>query len=81
VDDDLLAALDAGQVGHAVLDVFHAEPLPPGHRYWTHPRVTVLPHAAAGTDARSAARVAADNLRAFVEGRPVAHLVDTQRGY
>jgi glyoxylate/hydroxypyruvate reductase A len=81
VDADLLAALDDGQVGHAVLDVFHAEPLPPEHRYWTHPRVTVLPHAAAATDARSAARVAADNLRAFVDGRPVAHLVDTRRGY
>lgn len=81
VDADLLAALDSGQVGRAVLDVFHTEPLPAPHPYWQHPRVTVLPHAAAGTDARSAARVAADNLRAFVEGRAVAHLVDTQRGY
>lgn len=81
VDEDLLAALDDGQIGHAVLDVFHTEPLAAEHRYWTHPRVTVLPHAAAATDARSAARVAAYNLRAFVEGRPVAHLVDTRRGY
>jgi glyoxylate/hydroxypyruvate reductase len=81
VDADLLAALDSGQIGRAVLDVFHTEPLPAEHRYWSHPQVTVLPHAAAATDARSAANVAADNLRAFVEGRPVAHLVDTGRGY
>lgn len=81
VDADLLAALDRGQVGHAVLDVFHTEPLPPQHPYWTHPRVTVLPHAAAATDPRSAARIAVANLRALAEGRPLAHLVDRARGY
>ena len=81
VDADLLAALDAGRLRHAVLDVFHTEPLPPGHRYWTHPQVTMLPHAAALTDPRSAALVAAANLRALRDGRPLAHLVDRARGY
>ena len=81
VDADLLAALDSGHLRHAVLDVFHTEPLPPGHAYWAHPRVTVLPHAAAATDPRSAAAVVAANLRALREGRPLAHLVDRQRGY
>jgi len=81
VDDDLLAALDSGHVAHAVLDVFRTEPLPPQHRYWTHPRVTVLPHVAALTDVRSAAQVVAHNLRALREGRPLRHLVQRERGY
>ncbi len=81
VDADLLDALDAGRLQRAVLDVFRSEPLPPDHRYWDHPRVTVLPHIAAQTDARSAAQVAAANVRALRAGAPLAHLVDRSRGY
>lgn len=81
VEPDLLAALDAGQLGHAVLDVFQAEPLPADHPFWAHPAVTVLPHAAALTDPASAAGVVAANVRALREGRPLAHLVDRSRGY
>ena len=81
VEPDLLAALDAGQLSHAVLDVFASEPLPASHPFWRHPRVTVLPHAAALTDARSAAEVVAANVRALRAGRPLAHLVERVRGY
>ena len=81
VDADLLAALASGHIAHAVLDVFHAEPLPAGHAYWSHPRVTVLPHVAAPTDPRSAAMVVARNVRALREGRPLSHVVDRLRGY
>jgi glyoxylate/hydroxypyruvate reductase A len=81
VDADLLAALASGRLRHAVLDVFHTEPLPPEHPFWQHPDITVLPHAAALTDPRSAADVAAANLRAALAGQPVAHLVDRTRGY
>lgn len=81
VDEDLLAALASGQVGHAVLDVFHQEPLPTAHAYWQHPQVTVLPHAAAATDPRSAARVAAANVRAVLAGGEPAHRVERARAY
>ncbi len=81
VEPALLDALDRGALAHAVLDVFRTEPLPAGHRFWTHPRVTVLPHAAAQTDPRSAADVAAANVEALVAGRPLAHRVARERGY
>jgi len=81
VDADLLAALDSGQLRHAVLDVFHGEPLPTAHPFWSHPRVTVLPHVAAQTDARSAAHIVAANVKRWRAGEPVANLVDRDRGY
>ncbi|MDT7833881.1 2-hydroxyacid dehydrogenase [Aquabacterium sp. OR-4] len=81
LDADLLAALDAGQIGHAVLDVFSTEPLPADHRYWQHPQVSVLPHAAAMTDARTAAAIAAANIAALAAGRPIANLVQRATGY
>lgn len=81
VEADLLDALDRGHLQHAVLDVFAQEPLPADHAFWAHERVTVLPHVAAATDARSAAAVVAANLQALADGRPLAHLVDRARGY
>ncbi|MEO8059411.1 MAG: glyoxylate/hydroxypyruvate reductase A [Burkholderiales bacterium] len=81
VDADLIAALDSGHLEHAVLDVFATEPLPADHPYWRHAKVTVLPHVAAQTDPRSAALIAADNVRAFRAGRTPLNLVDRTRGY
>ena len=81
VEADLLAALAGGQLRHAVLDVFAAEPLPPSHPFWSHPQVTVLPHVAAQTDARSASALVAANVAALRAGRPLRHLVDRARAY
>ena len=81
VEKDLLVALNAGRLAHAVLDVFDAEPLPPTHVFWFHPRVTLWPHVAARTDLRSAAAVVATNVEAVRRGEPAAHVADRTRGY
>jgi glyoxylate/hydroxypyruvate reductase len=80
-DDALLAALNAGHIGHATLDVFRTEPLPSDHPYWSHPRVTVTPHIAADTRPDTASRVIAENIRRGQAGAPFLHLVDRSRGY
>ena len=81
VDADLLAALNSGHLKRAVLDVFHTEPLPRDHPFWTHPQVTVLPHVAAQTDPHSAVRVVARNVMAVRSGSAVHHLVNRHVGY
>jgi len=80
-DDALLAALDAGQVGHATLDVFRVEPLPAEHPFWAHPKVTVTPHIASETRPQSASRVIAENIRRGQSEKPFLHLVDRTAGY
>ncbi len=80
-DAALLAALDAGHLRHATLDVFRVEPLPRDHPFWSHPRVTVTPHIAAETRPASAARVIAENVRRGEAGEPFLHLVDRRAGY
>ncbi|MFV0303079.1 MAG: 2-hydroxyacid dehydrogenase [Paracoccus sp. (in: a-proteobacteria)] len=80
-DKALVAALDSGHLGHAVLDVFRDEPLPPGHPFWAHEKITVTPHIAAETRPGTAAGLVAENLRRAMTGQPVLYLVDRQKGY
>ena len=80
-DDALIAALDSGQLGHATLDVFRTEPLPPEHPFWAHPKVTVTPHVASATRCDSASRTIVENVRRGEAGEPFLHLVDRERGY
>lgn len=80
-DDALIAALDSGQVSHATLDVFREEPLPQGHAFWAHDRVTVTPHVASATRAVTAVGVIAENIRRGEAGEPFLHLVDRSKGY
>lgn len=80
-DAALLAALDEGAVGHATLDVFRQEPLPPDHPFWRHPRITVTPHVAAETRPETAVRALAENVRRGEAGLPLLHLVDRRAGY
>jgi glyoxylate/hydroxypyruvate reductase A len=81
VEEDLIPALEAGQLCGAALDVFRDEPLPPGHPFWSHPRILVTPHVAGITNPATAAPIIAATIRDFESGRPLSHRVDPARGY
>ena len=78
---DLIAALDSGQIGAAVLDVFEEEPLPADNPAWTHPRITVTGHLAGYASRRARAASVAATLAAMERGETVPHLYDRARGY
>jgi glyoxylate/hydroxypyruvate reductase len=81
VDEDLLAALDSGKVGAAMLDVFHVEPLPPEHPFWRDPRVRVTPHVSALTLLDESIAQIAQKIEALERGEPISGVVDLGRGY
>ena len=81
VDDDLLALLDEGHMAGATLDVFRAEPLPAGHVFWKHPKITVTPHTSARTLRDESIAQIAGKILALERGEPIAGLVDPARGY
>lgn len=80
----LIAALQAGKISGACLDVFAQEPLPQGSPLWDLPNVYIAPHNSAGSDGDLHARQKAiflENLRRFVRGEPLENVVDMTRGY
>jgi phosphoglycerate dehydrogenase-like enzyme len=76
--DDLVAALRAGEIAGAALDVYEQEPLPAEHPLWGMPNVLLTPHMAGYgpylNDRRFAIMV--DNCRAFAAGGPLRNVVD-----
>lgn len=81
VEEDLLQALDSGQLSGAFLDVFRQEPLPPEHPFWIHPKIHVTPHIASVTNAATAAPQVLDNYHRMMTGKPLMNKVDTEKGY
>jgi phosphoglycerate dehydrogenase-like enzyme len=82
-DDDLVAAVKAKKITGAVLDVFRQEPLPAGHPFWTTEGIIVLPHIGGPHPQRDrfVARLFADNLGRFLDGKPLKEVVDRKAGY
>jgi phosphoglycerate dehydrogenase-like enzyme len=83
VESDLVAALQAGELGGAALDVFDIEPLPPKSPLWSMPNVLVSPHMSgnyAGFE-EDLVRVFMDNLELWMEGKPLNNVVDPSLGY
>jgi glyoxylate/hydroxypyruvate reductase A len=81
VVEDILAALDAGELHAATLDVFANEPLPADSPLWTHPKVTVTPHCAADSDPETICAYVAACIEKHQRGEPLENLVDPARGY
>ena len=81
VDEDLLAAIDSGHVAGATLDVFRTEPLPAGHAFWNHPRITITPHTSARTLREESIAQIVGKIGALSRCEPIAGIVDAGRGY
>jgi glyoxylate/hydroxypyruvate reductase A len=81
VESDILAALDAGELQAATLDVFQTEPLPQDSPFWSHPQVTVTPHAAADSDPDTITSYVLGQIRRHQNGLPVENIIDRKLGY
>ncbi|MEA2742120.1 MAG: D-3-phosphoglycerate dehydrogenase / 2-oxoglutarate reductase [Acetobacteraceae bacterium] len=82
-DDDLIAAVSAKTIAGAVLDVFRQEPLPRDHKFWTTEGIVVLPHIGGPHPDRDniVAKLFAENLGRFLDGKPMLQVVDRAAGY
>ncbi|WP_455274163.1 2-hydroxyacid dehydrogenase [Rhizobium herbae] len=77
----LLDALNRGHLSGAVIDVTDPEPLPPGHVFWSHPKIILTPHVASVTQAETAANAVIDNIKRHRAGLDPIGLVSRTRGY
>ena len=81
--DDLTAALEAGEIAGAALDVYEIEPLPPNHPVWGFENVILTPHIAGHSPAIAERHlgVLLDNAVRFVRGMPLNNVVDKRRWF
>jgi glyoxylate/hydroxypyruvate reductase len=85
VDEEALAeALERGHLRGAALDVYVGEfEHPPPARLWSNPDVLITPHVSGGSDddRHRAIELFCDNLRAYLDDRPLRNAIDWERGY
>jgi glyoxylate/hydroxypyruvate reductase A len=81
VEEDLISLIDSGHLAGAALDVFHQEPLPAGHPFWRHPKITVTPHTAARTLRDESVAQIAGKIARLERGESIAGIVDPSKGY
>jgi phosphoglycerate dehydrogenase-like enzyme len=79
----MIAALKSGQLSGAALDVFTQEPLPKDNPLWELPNVLMCPHAASISDRENARiiDVFCDNLRRYLDGKPLRNVLNTKLMY
>ena len=85
VQEDLCQALRKGQLAGAALDVTTPEPLPTDSPLWQTPNLYITPHVSGGYHLQAThdqiVRIAANNLKRFIAGKPLENQVDFATGY
>jgi glyoxylate/hydroxypyruvate reductase A len=81
VFDDLIHALDSGQLAYAALDALWPEPLPPDSPLWRHPKITVMPHVARRPTVAQLVTEIAANIRSIEAGGGLLQEIDKTTGY
>jgi glyoxylate/hydroxypyruvate reductase A len=81
VEEDLLEALETGQLSGACLDVFRNEPLPEDHPFWRHPKIVITPHISSLTIPSAVVPQIIENYHRALSGNPLLNEVDVTQGY
>lgn len=81
VEEDLLKALETGQIKGATLDVTREEPLPGNHPFWTEKNITITPHIGALTFCQATVEQVAKHIHSFERGESLTSLVNRKTGY
>lgn len=83
--NELIAALEEGKIAGAAIDVAEIEPLPQDSPLWDTKNLLITPHVAGNYHTRdilnTAVLIAGENLKAFLEGKPLKNEVDFLTGY
>lgn len=79
----LISALAANKIGGAALDVFETEPLPSNSPLWNLPNVIISPHTAGNSQFyhEKAAELFIENLKLYLDKRPLMNQLNRQKGY
>src|SRR5437588_291464 len=81
VAEDLIRALDSGQLSYAALDALWPEPLPPDSPLWLHPKITVMPHVARRPTVAQLVTEIAANIQSLRAGGRLLQEIDKTMGY
>lgn len=82
-EEALIRAIEEQRIAGAALDVVAHEPLDPASPLWTLPNVLISPHSASTVDTENGllTELFCDNLRRYLDGKPLRNVIDKQRGY
>jgi glyoxylate/hydroxypyruvate reductase A len=81
IEADVIAALEAGVLAGASLDVFESEPLDPASPLWKFPDVIITPHVAAASEAATIAPEIHRHILAYEAGQPLKNVINREMLY